>query len=272
MELGQRLRQARLEAGLSQRQLCGDIITRNMLSQIENGTARPSMETLRYLARQLGKPLSFFLEEDAVLSENQMLMTQARQAYADKEYGHTLALLKQYRIPDPVFDAEAALLGLLTLLALAEHAIAEDRLPYAARLLEQAQQAGEATPYFTPELRCKLIFLQAQARPDLLPSLAQRLERDDRALLLRARAALAGKDYSRAAAYLDAAEDREDPNWAFLRGEAAFGMELFAEAAAYYKKAETALPQRVYPRLEHCYLRLEDYKMAYFYANMRKNA
>ena len=37
MTIGQRLKQARLEAGLSQRQLCGDTITRNMLSLIENG-------------------------------------------------------------------------------------------------------------------------------------------------------------------------------------------------------------------------------------------
>ena len=37
MELGEKLRQARLEAGLTQRQLCGDQITRNMLSLIENG-------------------------------------------------------------------------------------------------------------------------------------------------------------------------------------------------------------------------------------------
>ena len=64
MELGEKLLKARLEAGLSQRQLCGEVITRNMLSQIEHGTARPSMETLRYLASRLGKPISFFLEED----------------------------------------------------------------------------------------------------------------------------------------------------------------------------------------------------------------
>ena len=66
MELGQRLKQARLEAGLSQRQLCGEEITRNMLSQIENGSARPSMDTLRYLAARLGKPMGYFLEEQAV--------------------------------------------------------------------------------------------------------------------------------------------------------------------------------------------------------------
>lgn len=64
MELGEKLLKARQEAGLSQRQLCGEVITRNMLSQIEHGTARPSMETLRYLASRLEKPISYFLEED----------------------------------------------------------------------------------------------------------------------------------------------------------------------------------------------------------------
>ena len=34
MSLGEKLRQARLEAGLSQRALCGGEITRNMLSRI----------------------------------------------------------------------------------------------------------------------------------------------------------------------------------------------------------------------------------------------
>ena len=78
MELGARLRQARQEAGLSQRQLCQDTITRNMLSQIENGSARPSMDTLQILAARLGKPIGYFLEEEAVLSPNHALMEQAQ--------------------------------------------------------------------------------------------------------------------------------------------------------------------------------------------------
>ena len=77
MELGSLLKQARLEAGLSQRQLCGEEITRNMLSRIENGSARPSMGTLRYLAARLGKPVSFFLGEAAV-SPNGACLTRAR--------------------------------------------------------------------------------------------------------------------------------------------------------------------------------------------------
>ena len=56
MHLGEKIRQARLEAGLSQRQLCGETITRNMLSQIENGSANPSMATLRFLAESAHHP------------------------------------------------------------------------------------------------------------------------------------------------------------------------------------------------------------------------
>ena len=47
MELGQRIRQARQEAGLSQRQLCGEEITRNMLSLIENAENDEEKERLR---------------------------------------------------------------------------------------------------------------------------------------------------------------------------------------------------------------------------------
>ena len=79
MELGEKLKQARLEAGLSQRQLCGEEITRNMLSLIENGSAKPSMKTLQYLAARLGKPVSYLLEETAVLSPNQEIMASVRQ-------------------------------------------------------------------------------------------------------------------------------------------------------------------------------------------------
>ena len=61
MELGEKLRQTRLELGLSQRQVCGDTITRNMLSRIENGQAKPSMKTLQYLASVLQKPVGYFL-------------------------------------------------------------------------------------------------------------------------------------------------------------------------------------------------------------------
>ena len=62
MDLGSKIKQLRIDKMMTQKELAGNEITRNMLSQIENGSARPSMDTLRYLAGQLGKPVSYFLE------------------------------------------------------------------------------------------------------------------------------------------------------------------------------------------------------------------
>ena len=46
MTLGQKLKQTRLARGMTQSQVVGDRITRNMLSQIEKGTANPSLGVL----------------------------------------------------------------------------------------------------------------------------------------------------------------------------------------------------------------------------------
>ena len=53
MTLGERIKRSRLDRGMSQKALAGEQITRNMLSQIENGQATPSMKTLQYLAERL---------------------------------------------------------------------------------------------------------------------------------------------------------------------------------------------------------------------------
>ncbi len=63
MTMGEKIRSARLQAGLSQRQLCEGIVTRNMLSQIENGSAKPSLSTLQALALRLDRNVHFFLED-----------------------------------------------------------------------------------------------------------------------------------------------------------------------------------------------------------------
>ena len=113
MELGEKIRQARQEAGLSQRQLCGGEITRNMLSLIETGSAKPSMKTLQYLASRLGKSVSYFLEESAVLSPNREIMDSARQLYDAGNFSEADQVLEDYRFPDPVYDREQEILWVL---------------------------------------------------------------------------------------------------------------------------------------------------------------
>lgn len=103
MELGEKIRKARLEAGLSQRQLGGEEITRNMLSLIEHGTAKPSMKTLRFLAQQLGKPLSYFLEDGAEdprsLTQSADTLRQAAEALTAGKAIYAGQLLEQVSSP-----------------------------------------------------------------------------------------------------------------------------------------------------------------------------
>lgn len=265
MELGEKIRQARLEAGLSQRQLCNGHITRNMLSQIEHGTARPSMDTLRLLATGLGKPVSYFLEDHAVTSPNQELMACSREAFCQGNMARIPELLETYRTPDPVFDAEAALLLALSRMSLGEQAIREGRLPYARMLLEQAGEDGAKTPYYQPAMERQRLLLLSQAEGSAA-ELAKQLPADDRELLLRARDALDNGNGIRAGAYLDAAQDQMDAQWQLLRGEAWFIQGEYARAAECFRWTEAVFPRWAAARLEACYRELGDFKLAYEYA------
>ncbi len=62
-EIGERIRDIRKRKGLTQAQLVGGEITRNMLSRIENGVALPSLPTLCAIADGLGVPASLLLGE-----------------------------------------------------------------------------------------------------------------------------------------------------------------------------------------------------------------
>lgn len=58
IERGKRIKEARISKKMTQSEVVGDFITRNMLSQIESGTATPSVKTLEYLAETLDIPIS----------------------------------------------------------------------------------------------------------------------------------------------------------------------------------------------------------------------
>ena len=259
MELGRKLKQARLEQGLSQRQLCGDVITRNMLSLIENGSASPSMDTLRYLAGQLGKTVGYFLDEDAVSSPNQLVMERARAAFDQAQYDAVLQNLEQYQRPDPIFDREEALLRALALLELAQEAISREKNPYALELLNKAAEAGAQTPYYTEELERRRLLLRAGLTPTELPA-------DDRELLVRAENALNLEKPEDAARYLEATQVRSGPYWNYLRGRAYLGCGAYKEAQACLEAAWDHAPRACAILLEQCCREQEDFKGAYHYA------
>src|SRR4030088_214379 len=54
LRLGERLRQLRVAAGLTQSELAGERFSKEYVSQIERGKTRPTRETIEWVAARLG--------------------------------------------------------------------------------------------------------------------------------------------------------------------------------------------------------------------------
>lgn len=253
MELGEKLLEARREAGLSQRQVCGDVITRNMLSRIEHGTVRPSMKTLQHLAQALGKPVGYFLGEKTA-SVNEEIMAQARECFAQGKYAQVLQELEAYKEPDTL-DWERGLVGYLSCLMAAEAAAAQGRKPVEEKYL--ALSEGFSSPYIIPALRAYVERLRGGL--GTLPSL-------DTELLLRARRALGEGKPDRARKLLEAVENRGSL-WHTLMGSLHMTAGDYTQAVEYLLKGE---PTDCLPLLEECYRAQGDYEKAYLCACKRR--
>lgn len=259
MSLGEKIREARLEAGLSQRQLCDGLITRNMLSQIENGSARPSMGTLTELAHRLGKTVGYFLEEEEA-TPNGAAIAAARQAFDSEDFAAAVQALERYRQPDSTYDRERDHLWVLSHLALAEEAMNQGKVPYARQLLEQADLP---TAYCREEIDRRRLLLRGKIGQERV---SDRLPGLDEELLLRAREALEAHLHDRAEALLNAAEDQTTPGWLLLRGQVWAARKQYSAAARCFHGAEPEYPEKAAQWLEICYRELGDYRQAYNYA------
>lgn len=248
MTIGEKIRLARTEQGLSQRQLCADQITRNMLSLIENGSARPSMDTLSYLAQRLGKPISYFLNENAATTPNAAVMEAARAAFAAGDHAGVVAALADYHSPDPIFDTERGMLENISRLSLANQAVHREQLPLAAQLLDKIDQKNLYFSAIAREFWMACRFLPPA---------------DDRELLLRAEDALQNGKPARALCYLQAAEDHRSPRWNLLCGRAYFFQKDYQNAIVCYQNAESSRPRESLEALENCYRELGDFENAY---------
>ena len=72
LQLGKRLREARIAKKMTQSDVVGTFITRNMLSQIESGVASPSLKTLEYLANTLELPIHYLISEAQITQEQEI--------------------------------------------------------------------------------------------------------------------------------------------------------------------------------------------------------
>src|ERR687887_1393904 len=78
--LGERVRQLRVAAGMTQTDLAGDRFSKEYVSQIERGKTRPTRETIDWLAARLGVDAGFL---ERGISADERVRLDARLAQAE---------------------------------------------------------------------------------------------------------------------------------------------------------------------------------------------
>ena len=88
MNIGQKIKMIRTEKLMTQKELTGGVITRNMLSQIENGSANPSLSTVLLIAERLGVPAGYLLSDGAeeFVYNKTRVMKNIKRAYSDRNF------------------------------------------------------------------------------------------------------------------------------------------------------------------------------------------
>lgn len=97
MYIGEKIKLARKKLGMTQEELASDVITRNMLSKIENNVAKPSLKTLEYLSSALNVPLAYLCSEDMDIDvfEKKDLIDEIYKAYSLGKYSSCIRRAKR---------------------------------------------------------------------------------------------------------------------------------------------------------------------------------
>lgn len=148
MNIGQKIKKIRTEKLMTQNELVGNEITRNMLSQIENGSANPSLTTVQYIAKKLGVPAGYLLSEgdEEFFYHKTRVMPNIRRAYSDKNF----ELCREMCLTSfDEFDDEMELILTDCCVGLSVEHIKSGRLRLACELLDEAVRHSKNTVYST---------------------------------------------------------------------------------------------------------------------------
>src|SRR5215208_7794507 len=96
VRLGERLRQLRVAAGLTQSELAGDRFSKEYVSQIERGKTRPTEETLSWIAERLNVDVSYLQTGQSwnEYAEVEAAVVRAEAAVEGQRYDEALAALE----------------------------------------------------------------------------------------------------------------------------------------------------------------------------------
>jgi tetratricopeptide (TPR) repeat protein len=154
--LGERVRQLRINSGITQTQLAGDRFSKEYVSQIERGKTRPTKETVEWLAARLGVDAAFLetgVSTDA-LERTSGLVSRAEAAVESRRYEEATTILVAVPRADLAGAPELELRALLAE-AWARMYLGETRK--ALDLLARARELAEA-PSFSDVDRAEVLY------------------------------------------------------------------------------------------------------------------
>lgn len=157
-ERGRRIKEARIAKKMTQSEVVGTFITRNMLSQIESGAATPSVKTLEYLASVLDIPIASLMPQgdDTEYSESfsgAERLIRAKSLFSEGRYTEA-AELAECEEEWGAFTDEFCALSAKCFYCLAE-ALADENtvkaVEYAKRSAEMSERGFYANPFLKTE-------------------------------------------------------------------------------------------------------------------------
>ena len=169
MNIGKKIKNLRTEKLMTQSELAGSEITRNMLSRIENEAALPSLSTVLYLAERLGVPAGYLLSdgEEEFTYNKTNAMKNIKRAYRDGNFELCRDLCVE---TFDEFDDELELIMVDSCLGIAEEYMRNGLLREACGLLDESLRHAEKTVYNTTTQKNSISILFALLK-EISPSL-----------------------------------------------------------------------------------------------------
>lgn len=290
MTLGQKVRELRLSKQMTQKELSGDFITRNMLSQIENDSAMPSMKTMEYLAEKLGKSIGYFLDHKQEETTLSTMISQLIQMNNDGDYTASVELIEEQVAHNPMFMKNQIMVDLYinSYMYLGNEFMAQGNYEEARNCYEKLlrfegdmliisdvylykiyAQLSEVNTYLSDINNATLYHEKGK---NLINKLLA--NREVQSLYLK----FAEGDYEALKAGAESLDVTDYDPYSLARFNMVIGSTYYNEgnfikakehletALEYYKNKEyNSITSLLYEELSKCYSELDDYKMAYDY-------
>lgn len=154
MKIGEKIKALRTSKLMTQSELAGNNITRNMLSRIENGAAIPSLPTLIYIASRLNVPAGYLIadEDNELIYRKINCIEDIKRAYLQRDYKLCLNMCKSDKVPK---DDEILLIMAESSLSCAKNELFEGRLRSGCALFDEALDNADNTIYNTDHIKAE---------------------------------------------------------------------------------------------------------------------